>query len=312
VLKPYKQLQEIKDNNPDSEAIYNSYIDNYYPKRPDILESISLYASMRTYDRMPPSQKVPAGWLELKQGLGLLRKRGKHYVVNHIQHNAKKSSDKSERYYHFLLMLFMPWREEKELKDGCSSYEAILTTHKNALPDMTAYHMKTNSIIVQEEIAQTLLNNDTQQSQNPPEDVSNAMKGLEMKNAEHAMAEVSTTVRRIVSLEEVNNNIQQLHKDQSRIFNKIRSHLESEERDDSLRLFVSGVEGTGKSYLIHVIELWMLGCKNPENGSITVAITAPTGLVAYNVGGVKIYRLLMLPVEHGGTAKYEKLTSDSL
>jgi len=73
----------------------NSYIDNYYPNRPDILESISLYAFMRTYDCMPISQKVPAAWVELKQGLGLLRKRGKPYVVNHIQHNAKNRLTKA-------------------------------------------------------------------------------------------------------------------------------------------------------------------------------------------------------------------------
>ena len=32
------------------------------------------------------------------------------------------------------------------------------------------------------------------------------------------------------------------------------------------------------------------------------AVTAPTGLAAFNVGGVTIHRLLQLPIEHEGTA----------
>jgi len=98
VLKPYKHLQEIKEYNPDSEAIYmNSCIYNYYPNRPDILETTSLYTFMQAYDRMPPSKKVPEGWLNFKNELGLLRKCGKPYVINHIQHNLKKSTEESEK-----------------------------------------------------------------------------------------------------------------------------------------------------------------------------------------------------------------------
>ena len=40
---------------------------------------------------------------------------------------------------------------------------------------------------------------------------------------------------------------------------------------------------------------------------------APTGLAAFNVGGVTIHRLLQLPIEHKGkTAGYWRLGNDAL
>ena len=47
------------------------------------------------------------------------------------------------------------------------------------------------------------------------------------------------------------------------------------------------------------------------HNSIPVVIAAPTGLAAYNVGGVTLHRLLMLPVEHRRTARYEKLSAEN-
>ena len=65
-------------------------------------------------------------------------------------------------------------------------------------------------------------------------------------------------------------------------------------------MFVSGVGGTGKFFLIEAIEalvtiIW-------ESYDLLCAIAAPTGLVAFNVGGVTIHRLFQLPVEHSARA----------
>ena len=63
-------------------------------------------------------------------------------------------------------------------------------------------------------------------------------------------------------------------------------------------MFVTGVAGTGKSFLIetikaYVAQLW-------PSADCSCAITAPTGLAAFNVGGMTIHRLFQLPVQHGG------------
>ena len=75
-------------------------------------------------------------------------------------------------------------------------------------------------------------------------------------------------------------------------------------------MFVSGVGGTGKSFLIESIiskvkEIW----KGSVGNDTTCAVAAPTGLAAYNVGGAKVHHLFQLPNEHEGkTAGYWPLS----
>lgn len=62
-----------------------------------------------------------------------------------------------------------------------------------------------------------------------------------------------------------------------------------------LRKFVTGVGGTGKSFLINII-------RNYVNDRIKkdVVPAAPTGIAAFNVNGLTLHRLLQLPIEHDG------------
>ena len=98
-----------------------------------------------------------------------------------------------------------------------------------------------------------------------------------------------------------------LNTEQSRIFYNVKSHLLHQKRHDKgkckcdikpLRMFVSGVGGTGKSLLIEAIKAFIDDLWPSED--LKCAITAPTGLAAFNVGGVTIHRLFQLPIEHEG------------
>lgn len=93
--------------------------------------------------------------------------------------------------------------------------------------------------------------------------------------------------------EDVNNLINNLNSDQLRVFNFIKESLSSKNKQP-IRHFVSGVRGTGKSFLIKTIKTY-INIVVKKN----VAITAPTGILAYNIEGMTIHRLLQLPVEHG-------------
>uniref|UniRef100_A0A1X7UXR9 ATP-dependent DNA helicase n=1 Tax=Amphimedon queenslandica TaxID=400682 RepID=A0A1X7UXR9_AMPQE len=109
-----------------------------------------------------------------------------------------------------------------------------------------------------------------------------------------------------------------LNVDQKKIFDKIKSHLinqkESEDLlenessrllrlDDikTLRMFISGLGGTGKSFIIEAIKC-LVGIQKVVKVCV---VEAPTGVAAFNVGVISIPRLFQLPIEHDGkTAGY--------
>ena len=72
-----------------------------------------------------------------------------------------------------------------------------------------------------------------------------------------------------------------------------------------LRMFISGVGGTGKLFLIETIKCFVDSLWKAKLGELSCAIVSLTGLAAFNVGGLTIHRLFQLPIEHEGkTAGY--------
>ena len=96
-----------------------------------------------------------------------------------------------------------------------------------------------------------------------------------------------------------------MNEDQSRVFDKISSALQSD--DKPFRPVTSGLSGTGKSLLIETLVMYNKGMRIKD-----IAVTAPTGIAAYNIDGLTVHRLLQLPIEHGCTAKYKELSSAAL
>uniref|UniRef100_A0A1X7TV77 ATP-dependent DNA helicase n=1 Tax=Amphimedon queenslandica TaxID=400682 RepID=A0A1X7TV77_AMPQE len=104
-----------------------------------------------------------------------------------------------------------------------------------------------------------------------------------------------------------------LNKDQKGIIDHVKFHLlrqieyknkSKQEKEQSeyvkpLHMFISGVGGTGKSFLIEVIKAIVKSLWSTLTTQ-TCAVCAPTGLAAYNVGGLTAHRLFQLPIEHEG------------
>ena len=120
----------------------------------------------------------------------------------------------------------------------------------------------------------------------------------------------------------LSDRIGMLNVDQRRIFDKIEAHLNHQKLHESkqcnctdykpLLMFVSGVGGTGKSFLIEAIkaqvaEMW----SSTNSDAITCAVAALTGLAAFNIGGVTVHRLFQLPIEHSKKAEYWALNKDA-
>ena len=79
---------------------------------------------------------------------------------------------------------------------------------------------------------------------------------------------------------------------------------------EPLRLFITGGAGTGKSHVISVVH------EHFERAQIgdgcACMLMAPTGVAAFNIGGLTIHKALNLPVEHGKRTAYHKLASERL
>ena len=91
-----------------------------------------------------------------------------------------------------------------------------------------------------------------------------------------------------------------LNTDQKRIYNTIKNQLVHQLGHENatcncqagcktIKMLISGVGGTGKSFLITTIKM-LINYLWPTN-DLNCAIGAPTGIAAFNVGGVTIHRL---------------------
>ena len=98
------------------------------------------------------------------------------------------------------------------------------------------------------------------------------------------------TATAIVDHTQINYNPAILQGNQEMAYNAMQSHFEAViqgQSPESLRLIVSGMAGTGKSYLI--------GCFRALLGDACY-VAAPTGVAAFNVGGQTMYSLLRFPL----------------
>ena len=101
--------------------------------------------------------------------------------------------------------------------------------------------------------------------------------------------------------------------DQKVVIDKVFSHNRSRILDnitDQLLLFVTGGAGVGKSFLIRTIREMLI--RTGQQHHNPVLLTAPTGIAAYNIGGVTVHSAFCLPVEHKKSATYVPLRAEKL
>ena len=243
-------------------------------------------------------------------------------LPNHKIFNPEKE-DQKEAYYYSLLLLFVPFRDESELLEDDETAEEAF---KRLVTDNSkAYHEKLHKALqaqatVKEinEARRAEAKDEKEEKDNKEDDepqlmgeANSAMNDLMDLNANNADDKSNQ-----FSLDE---RVSMLNVDQRRIFENVKSHLVHQKQHEAgvcncdhkpHHMFVSGVGGTGKSFLIETIKA--LVCEEWPSKDITCAIIVSTGLAAFNVGGATIHRLFQLPVEHDSkTAGYWSLPKSS-
>lgn len=300
------KMSELKEKEPDCvETCCHNMIDDYYPNRPDELEDTCLYEISKwyEYERKEPKSKIK---FELKNNLGWLRKRATKPVVIKMPSFNQKIDAQIELYYRSLLMLFKPWRNEDSLLGNFALYREAFEDFIRDCPAMQAFHEMKQKIENAAELAKKLRED---------QEIENQVNNNQQQDAidENDDIDLGESEKVAIDMVQLSNKIGELNKDQRKIFNIITAKIQSQKDGQdisAIRLLVSGVAGTGKSFLIHVIKEKVQSMY--ENDSLSVALMAPTGIAAFNINGSTIHRFFKLPVQHSakGEAEYWKLPPD--
>ena len=306
-LMDHKVLLEIAEHNPDTEEIFeDNLLDTYYPQRPARLEDVCLYDFVANYD----------WYAKDRNGNRKYSKLNKPRLPNHKLFDPEKEAQR-EDYYYSLILLFVPFRTESSLLHDNETAEEAFRRLVNT--DSSSYHARLQKMLEAQSNIKEI--NEARHADGEEEKISKEDNDPQlMGEARTAMDDVADMNVKSSTDLPLESRVAMLNADQRRIFDNVKSHLLHQQQHEEkkchcsdlkpLRMFVSGVGGTGKSFLIEAIKALIADIWPTNN--LTCAVAAPTGLAAFNVGGITIHRLFQLPVEHEGkTAGYWSLPKPS-
>ena len=252
-----------------------------------------------------------------KEGGRKYRRLNKPRLPNHKLFNLEKEEQK-EDYYYSVILLFVPFTDECDL----------LLPNESA--EDASYRLTNGSGLIHHERLQTMLAaeshikkiNEARHKASTDEKVECQEDGDGPQCTGEAKSAMDDALGMSVNPPnklDLHTRVAMLNADQKRIFDHVKEHILHQRRHEDvvcqcdikpLRMFISSVGGTGKSFLIEAIRALIASIWSEQK--FTCAITAPTGLAAFNVGGVTVYRLFQLPIEHEGrTAGYWSLSKES-
>ena len=311
-LIDHGKLQLLKQSDPESTEIFETnLIDHYYPQRCQDLENVCLHDLVRDYNR----DGIDCN------GQYTYHKLSKPRLPKHKLYDPNKENQR-EDYHYSLLLLFVPFRSESDLVRSQETAEEAFQRCLQPDSSLNLHHDKLQQILLAQSKVKEI-NEARKEDNSLPTAKDSDEAGLQvLGEARCAMDDVRDlqgACAKQVSLEE---RVSMMNEDQARIFQTVKDHLTHQERHEAnacqcsdlkpLHLFLSGVGGTGKSFLIEAIRQQVAAIWKAKTDGLTCAVAAPTGLAAFNVGGVTIHRLLQLPIKHEGkTAGYWSLPKES-
>ena len=284
--------------------------------------------------------------MKLLNGLGWIYKRQKPIIIRY--HYASKASD-SERYFHRLLILYLPWRMETDLKHH-ESYESKFVQVRNSICDLIKQYEPYN-----DEVQDAWENMDSVEDMSeeiwdpvaPPQAEQNNENDICI-DADHALLDPSnldpnnmcpdnftvnpttksvhpiTLQARLIMDQQYYNLVRSLNDEQTLIhdfiFSWCRKYRDAQilgnPLPDPFHVFLSGGGGVGKTHTVHAIfqsAIRQLRTEGQNPDTPTVVLTASTGKAAVNIEGTTLHSAFNLPVRRSDRSNdYQKPAAQTL
>ena len=328
-----RNLDDLQNQKPDSTNLfYDDWVHVFYPNRPRTkdFESMTLYDFVSKYKKVigkPETFEKKENYIKIKsesgQYLRTLQGRKKAPVIYH--HNYSIKTD-PELFYYSMLALYKPWRIEADI---ASSHDKYSDAFFDAVEDFSQLKEMSSKKIniekarekMEKKAEEKMAASGTATPPQAEDDIDLGDLGLRSSLRDYEIVNDRSMIK---SHEELESFVKTLNIDQKRVYDKVTNHIEhmvrhrdkecvGKECSRPLNLYVSGFGGTGKSYLIKALQGYLWVQKNLFDESTDIALTAPTGLAAANVGGQTLHSLFSLPVEHGEKLpKYSALKKNSM
>ena len=305
-LKKHKALEELRETDPESEDIFEeNLMDTHYPNRPSDLEDVCLHDLVANYD-----------WYgKDKAGNRVYKKLTKPRLPNHKLFDCNNECQR-EDFYYSMILLFVPFRDESSLLLPKETAEEAYERLQMSSNEKCSAHLKKMKSAVKAQSSVKVINEAREELCGQLEPEEEDQGPLVLGEATRAMKDVVEMCVKTDDSLSFEERVGMLNADQRRVFDSVSdylNHLKLHEakqcscKQEQLMKYVAGVAGTGKSFLIEAIK--MLVARLWPTSDLTCAVVAPTGLAAFNVGGLTIHRLFQLPVEHDDS--YWNLSKDA-
>ena len=336
VLKNSQALEQLDDD--DVDVFQKSLIDRYQ-HRPQDIQSMCLAEFAATYvtnyqkeddgDALPPVEsETTSSRITLTGGFGKMNKRKREAVIRFRRYN--KDAEPSN-WFRAKLMLYLPWYDEDtDLLGGCSTYEehyhhvySTVVANESKYSQTDVEDIEVDEDGPPEHVWADIAPNTEEgrsrareEGEEPltevaPEDLRDHANMFDSSTSCNLQARFESAAnkeeipaneyRRLLrGLNEKQRGMVMYHRNWCK---KTVIALKNGEPIVPYRVFLSGPGGVGKSHVIRLIHsdtiklLRLAGTLQP--GDVTVLLTAPTGVAAFNINGMTLHSALLL-----GCSKY--------
>lgn len=313
MLIPVDKMKEKDDGDTD---IYQTGIHDRYVMRPDKLEDMCLADFAVSFDVVYTAVKAPKSEIiTLKNGLGMMRKRQKKSVMRSYKPKAG-----TEDFFQALLLLFLPYREEKELLGSHESYyDHYVEVQETVKTNADKHHFLYKEF--EDAIEKFNKADDDGQAKSAWDAAifpNEPQKEIEIRESHLTKRYREEAKKGKLPVAEFLQKVRGSNVKQKEIVLWVRDHVKNQIRQmkagvspQGFKIVLTGAGGTGKSHVIslinHVVaDLFgrtrtsdpkdVFGEYEPEK--LITMLTAMTGTAAFNIGGTTIHSGLLLYKEN--------------